>query len=646
MPSLRFRSKLILTMLLVVVGATTAMLVVTRNRVQSAYAKLFSDQFQSQISFFAERQQDRLESLAEICGEVAASPTFLQALTSEDPNSAPAIAEKEVRARARKELIAKASSMGEIKEWQLTLLEDLSAVASAAVGKKGSGEARGPLRRMLDPDMRVIVLDAKGRELRRNPLVDRTKKPNAQLKEDLLVKLMRSKKARTLTVRQTGFAVLGNGAETDDERAMLTEFVLVPILAQGIKPSDADETTPPLGALLVAVPLKDMDVVARSVIGEHSELGELESGLWIGGRIYGKSIPAEMNEILADKISAQMKEGNESEGYVTLNVGGVPHRAFYKELNHDSPLGVACQVGLFSMEEAAKEQAELFRDILTSGALGLAGALLAILFVSRGLTGPIHNLVRGTNEIREGNYDVQVPVKSGDEIGQLSASFNEMAQGLALNRKYRTVLTQVADKSIARALMRGEVTLGGELRTVSVLFCDIRGFTAMTENMPPQDVILLLNEHMTAMTEMVHRHHGVVDKFVGDLIMAIFGAPVSHPEDTQNAAKCALDMLRVREVLNQSSRFKLSVGIGLATGQALAGCMGSVNRLDYTVLGERVNLASRLCDTADRGEILIDETTRQGLGEQALTELVENLSLKGFSAEIQAWRLKGYSPLA
>jgi class 3 adenylate cyclase len=74
--------------------------------------------------------------------------------------------------------------------------------------------------------------------------------------------------------------------------------------------------------------------------------------------------------------------------------------------------------------------------------------------------------------------------------------------------------------------------------------------------------------------------------------------------------------------------------------------MGSVNRLDYTVLGERVNLASRLCDTADRGEILIDETTRQGLGDQATTELVENLSLKGFSAEIQAWRLKGYSPLA
>jgi class 3 adenylate cyclase len=214
-----------------------------------------------------------------------------------------------------------------------------------------------------------------------------------------------------------------------------------------------------------------------------------------------------------------------------------------------------------------------------------------------------------------------------------------MAKDLALNDKYHTVLTQVADKGIARALMRGEVTLGGELRKVSVLFCDIRGFTNLTEGMPPQDVVNLLNEHMTAMTEQVHRYHGVVDKFVGDLIMAIFGAPISRLDDVANAARCSLAMLAARDELNRTSRFRLEVGIGISTGVSLVGCMGSIHRLDYTVLGERVNLASRLCSSAAPHEILLDETTVEELGVSALTESLGELPLKGFTGTPRAWRL-------
>jgi class 3 adenylate cyclase len=296
-------------------------------------------------------------------------------------------------------------------------------------------------------------------------------------------------------------------------------------------------------------------------------------------------------------------------------------------------------VGLFSMEEAAYEQAKLFRIILGAGAMALVVALVVILLLSRGLSRPIHALVRGTNEIREGNYSVRVNVPGSDELGQLSAAFNEMAKDLALNEKYHAVLTQVADKGIARALMRGEVTLGGELRKVSVLFCDIRGFTNMTEGMPPQDVVQLLNEHMTAMTELVHQHHGVVDKFVGDLIMAIFGAPISRIDDVGNAARCALAMLAARGRLNRTSRFQFEVGIGVATGVSLVGCMGSIHRLDYTVLGERVNLASRLCGAAAPHEILLDETTVVELGGLAQTESLGELPLKGFAETPRAWRL-------
>src|SRR6059036_2535482 len=105
-----------------------------------------------------------------------------------------------------------------------------------------------------------------------------------------------------------------------------------------------------------------------------------------------------------------------------------------------------------------------------------------------------------------------------------------------------------------------------------MLFCDIRGFTRLTENMPPAEVIHLLNEHMTAMTRVVYEHAGVVDKFVGDLIMAGFGAPKSSSEDALNAARCACRMIEVRRRLNETAPPKIEIGIGIATGQVIAVC--------------------------------------------------------------------------
>ncbi len=157
--------------------------------------------------------------------------------------------------------------------------------------------------------------------------------------------------------------------------------------------------------------------------------------------------------------------------------------------------------------------------------------------------------------------------------------------------------------------------------------------------MDPPDVIKMLNEHFTPLTRIVYKHHGVVDKYVGDLIMAVFGAPKSFWTDALNAASCAAEMITERQKLNESSEYKIEVGIGLASGQALAGRMGSADRLNYTVLGERVNLASRLCGKAGRMEVVIDQTTVQKLGPLAVVEPMEELSLKGFAAPVQAFKL-------
>ena len=292
------------------------------------------------------------------------------------------------------------------------------------------------------------------------------------------------------------------------------------------------------------------------------------------------------------------------------------------------------------MAEARREQADLRLKIVGLGGGALGVALVLSLVISHGLSAPIRQLVGGTREVRRGNFAVRVPVRSRDEVGQLASSFNEMAEGLAQKERYRTVLNMVADEKVAQRLIAGELTLGGEEREITVLFCDIRGFTALTQNMPPAEVIEMLNEHMTALMSVVKEHHGMLDKFVGDLLMAIFGAPVRYGNDTVNAARCALHLVRVREELNQTARHKLLIGIGLATGTVLAGCMGSADRLNYTVLGDRVNLGSRLCDKARAGEVLIDEHTRQKLGDAIVVEPTGDIQLKGFSAPVPAYRLR------
>jgi len=236
---------------------------------------------------------------------------------------------------------------------------------------------------------------------------------------------------------------------------------------------------------------------------------------------------------------------------------------------------------------------------------------------------------------------LKVPVRTRDEVGQLTVAFNEMTEGLAQKERYRTLLNQVADERVAQQLISGQIKLGGEVRQASVLFCDIRGFTALTQNMPPTEVIEMLNEHMTALTRRVKEHEGVLDKFVGDLLMAIFGAPLAHGDDVLHAARCAVSLLEERKRLNQTSRHQIQVGIGLATGNVVAGGMGSAERFHYTVLGERVNLASRLCQQAAAGEILIEQTTYELLTNQIIAEPGPALTLKGFAAPVKVYRLLG-----
>ena len=278
-------------------------------------------------------------------------------------------------------------------------------------------------------------------------------------------------------------------------------------------------------------------------------------------------------------------------------------------------------------------------SLLLSGLLGVA--------LSRNLTRPVRSLVAATERVAGGDYDTEVSASSRDEIGTLAKAFNDMTRGLLLRERYRSVLNKVVSRDVAEELMKGDVELGGENRLVSVLFADIRGFTALTEGMEPQEVIRLLNECMERLSHAIDAQGGVVDKFIGDEVMAVFGAPVTQEDHAHRAIAAALRMQAEMEAFNemrtQRGEVPLGIGVGINSGVAVAGNMGSTNRLNYTVVGDVVNLASRLAGQAKAREILISEATFRLAGDRVVAPLLGGRSLKGFSSEVAVYSVEGWS---
>jgi class 3 adenylate cyclase len=281
--------------------------------------------------------------------------------------------------------------------------------------------------------------------------------------------------------------------------------------------------------------------------------------------------------------------------------------------------------------------------LLGGGAALLLSALLGAV-LSRSLTRPVRALVAATGRVARGDYQTEVKVNSHDEMGTLADAFNDMTRGLLLRERYRSVLNKVVSQDVATELMKGDVELGGENRLVTVLFADIRGFTALTDGMEPQEVIGLLNECMECLSQAIDAAGGVVDKFIGDEVMGVFGAPVTQDDHARRAVKAALRMREGMAAFNagRTSRGEetLGVGVGINSGVAVAGNMGSSNRLNYTVVGDVVNLASRLAGQAKAGEILISGATLRLAGPGVEAPPRGGRSLKGFATEVEVFAVE------
>jgi adenylate cyclase len=281
---------------------------------------------------------------------------------------------------------------------------------------------------------------------------------------------------------------------------------------------------------------------------------------------------------------------------VDLRVGGEDFLSYAVPLPTEN--GNAVALLQRSLNEELAPYLRVERTFLVLAILGLAISAGVGAWIARGVSKPVLQLAQGARKIAAGNYRYRVRIKHQDELGTLAASFNQMSEGLAERDRVRDLLGKVVSPEVATELLRKDLTLGGEEREVTVLFSDLRNFTSMSERLSPQEMLEILNRYFTRMAAIIERHGGVVDKYMGDALMALFGAPVSNPDDADRAMQCSLEMTQALDELNQQWNQRglptIGVGIGINTDVVVAGNMGSKTRLNYTVIGDGVNLASRL----------------------------------------------------
>ncbi|MBN8219496.1 MAG: HAMP domain-containing protein [Spirochaetes bacterium] len=279
----------------------------------------------------------------------------------------------------------------------------------------------------------------------------------------------------------------------------------------------------------------------------------------------------------------------------------------------------------------------------------IAIAVLFIYFFSKTISEPIKRLATGTKKIREGNYDIKLDPSTHDEIGDLTTDFNAMAKGLEEREKLKGAFGKFVNEEIAERVLSGRLALGGESKEVTIFFSDIRSFTSISEKLTPLEVVGFLNEYLTLMVGIVRKKGGTVDKFIGDAIMALFGAPLSTPNDPVNAVETALMMREGLKKYNvgRGSRAKpiIKIGMGINTGPVLAGQIGSEDRLEYTVIGDAVNLASRLegLNKVFGTDILISETTHALVKDKFHCVPMRKVKVKGKQSEQKVFAVLGFA---
>ncbi len=281
-----------------------------------------------------------------------------------------------------------------------------------------------------------------------------------------------------------------------------------------------------------------------------------------------------------------------------------------------------------------------FREISIFSLAFLLISFLVIRFLADSFREPLTRMDNYTRTIYEGDYSGELPVISSDELGRLSKSLNDMARGLAERDAIKDTFGKIVDPAVRDHLLRGNINLGGEYYTATVLFTDIRGFTSISEKLPAAQVVDLLNRYFAEVTAAIIDEGGMINKFVGDAVLALFGVPVSTEDHAARALRAALKIRERRERLNLEFEREglplLQSGIGIHSGTLVAGNIGSKARMEFTAIGDTVNVASRLesaCKSVGK-DLLFSEQTRLASGFGDSVSRVAEIKVKGRTESI------------
>jgi class 3 adenylate cyclase/HAMP domain-containing protein len=287
--------------------------------------------------------------------------------------------------------------------------------------------------------------------------------------------------------------------------------------------------------------------------------------------------------------------------------------------------------------------------IITTALMLILGIFGMTVFITL-LVHPIGLLVKGVTGIAMGNYNQKIRIKRNDEIGDLTEAFNYMAKSLLEKEVLKGAFSKYVPKSVVERILQHQdgLKLGGEKKTITIFFSDIRGFTPMSEALSAEEVVHILNEYFTAMTAIIFKHEGTLDKFMGDAIMAVWGAPIDMPDHAERAVMAAVEMSKKMQELQDKWRSEgkreVSIGIGINTGDVVVGNIGSMERMEYTAIGDNVNLTQRLESVAEKGQILISGATYERVKHRVVATMLDPIKVKGKAEKVIAYQVEGLKP--
>ena len=306
----------------------------------------------------------------------------------------------------------------------------------------------------------------------------------------------------------------------------------------------------------------------------------------------------------------------------------------------DKSLGqVHVGISLNFIEELVRQ--ERISVVFVTLIIIVVGLGIAVLYGFR-FSRPISHLVRATEEIAKGNYQYRVPIKRKDELGNLATAFNNMGQELWKNAMTQKSFGKYVGTEVLDMILANPETnwLKGTRNDATIVFCDVRGFTAYATQNAPEQVVEALNSYLEIATSVIIKYGGYIDKFIGDAVMGVFGVPVFRQDHVERAVRAAMI---VQEQLHKKSldgnKLLAAVGISIHTGVVVAGNVGSQSKMEYTVIGDSVNVAARLNALAGHGEVVVSQQVKDILNSLISTDDLGPQAIKGKSEPISAFKV-------